>query len=295
MAASPIPDAATSESVTSESPGESAAQAGDAQASDAADAGASGAETGDDGEDSGDAAPADGEAAAAGDAAKKKRRRKRKKKAPNGEAAGAARPHARPPSERSPFHAGEEVFGRVTAVLDGAIMVDLAGKALAIFDRSEMEPDDLVPAVGDRFVASVLRDGSRGGLVVLSRKPLREEAAKALVHEVSKSGTLIKGLVTGVIKGGVEVSIQGLRAFAPASGMDLHPQNANFTSLLGQVMEFKVTQCDEKARDVVVTRRPMLEAEAHERRKTALQHHRGSGAEGHRADRRRVGRLHRAC
>jgi len=174
-------------------------------------------EAGDDGDDSGEAAPADGEAVATGDAAKKKRRRKRKKKAPNGEAPGAARPHARPPSERSPFHAGEEVFGRVTAVLDGAIMVDLAGKALAIFDRSEMEPDDLVPAVGDRFVASVLRDGSRGGLVVLSRKPLREEAAKALVHEVSQSGTLIKGLVTGVIKGGVEVSIQGLRAFAPAS------------------------------------------------------------------------------
>jgi small subunit ribosomal protein S1 len=54
--------------------------------------------------------------------------------------------------------------------------------------------------------------------------------------------------------------------------MDLHPQNANFTSLLGQVLDFKVTQCDEKARDVVVTRRPMLEAEAHERRKTALKH-----------------------
>jgi small subunit ribosomal protein S1 len=77
-------------------------------------------------------------------------------------------------------------------------------------------------------------------------------------------------LVTGVIKGGVEVSLGGLRAFAPASGMDLHPQNANFASLLGQVLDFKVTQCDEKARDVVVTRRPMLEAEAHERRKTAL-------------------------
>jgi small subunit ribosomal protein S1 len=212
-----------------------------------------------------------GDAAKTGDPAKKKRRRKRKKK-PNGETASAGRPHPRPASERSPFHAGEEVFGRVTAVLEGAIMVDLAGKALAIFDRSEMEPDDLIPTVGDRFVASVLRDGSRGGLVVLTRKPLREEAAKALALEVSQSGTLIKGLVTGVIKGGVEVSIQGLRAFAPASGMDLHPQNANFTSLLGQVMDFKVTQCDEKARDVVVTRRPMLEAEAHDRRKTALQH-----------------------
>jgi len=211
------------------------------------------------------------EAGKAGDAAKKKRRRKRKKK-PSGDGTAAARPHARPASERSPFHAGEEVFGRVTAVLDGAIMVDLAGKALAIFDRSEMEPDDLIPAVSDRFVASVLRDGSRGGLVVLTRKPLREEAAKAVALAATQSGTPIAGLITGVIKGGVEVSIQGLRAFAPASGMDLHPQNANFASLLGQVMDFKVTQCDEKARDVVVTRRPMLEAEAHERRKTALQH-----------------------
>jgi small subunit ribosomal protein S1 len=226
----------------------------------------------DEGDSGADAAGAEtDEAGKAGDAAKKKRRRKRKKK-PSGDGAAAARPHARPASERSPFHAGEEVFGRVTAVLDGAIMVDLAGKALAIFDRSEMEPDDLIPAVSDRFVASVLRDGSRGGLVVLTRKPLREEAAKAVALEASQSGTLIKGLITGVIKGGVEVSIQGLRAFAPASGMDLHPQNANFASLLGQVMDFKVTQCDEKARDVVVTRRPMLEAEAHERRKTALQH-----------------------
>ncbi|HTV20911.1 MAG TPA: S1 RNA-binding domain-containing protein [Polyangiaceae bacterium] len=252
-------------------------------ASDAAAAEASSADESADGDD-GDAASdgsegaegAGGDAAKAGaDGAKKKRRRKRSKKKPGAAADGAAapsRPPARPASERSPFHAGEEVFGRVTAVLDGAIMVDLAGKALAIFDRSEMEQDDLVPAVGDRFVASVLRDGSRGGLVVLTRKPLREEAAKALALEANKSGTLVKGLITGVIKGGVEVSLGGLRAFAPASGMDLHPQNANFASLLGQVLDFKVTQCDEKARDVVVTRRPMLEAEAHERRKTALKH-----------------------
>jgi small subunit ribosomal protein S1 len=224
---------------------------------------------GEDAEGEGEAG-AGGEAAKSGEGAKKKRRRKRSKKKPTVEGAAPSRPPVRPASERSPFHAGEEVFGRVTAVLDGAIMVDLAGKALAIFDRSEMEPDDLVPAVGDRFVASVLRDGSRGGLVVLSRKPLREEAAKAMALEANKTGTLVKGLITGVIKGGVEVSLAGLRAFAPASGMDLHPQNANFASLLGQVLDFKVTQCDEKARDVVVTRRPMLEAEAHERRKTAL-------------------------
>lgn len=206
---------------------------------------------------------------------KKRRRRRRKKKPADGEAqaSGSDRPprkDKKPATDRAPFHLGEEVFGRVTAVLPDAIMVDLSGKALGVFDRREMEPDDLVPSEGDRFVARVHQDGGRGGLLVLTRKPLREEEAKPKVEQAAKEGTLIEGLITGVIKGGVDVDIEGLRAFAPASGMDLHPQNANFASLVGQRMQFKVTRYDNNGRDVVVTRRPMLEAEAHERRKKAL-------------------------
>ncbi|MET0792532.1 MAG: S1 RNA-binding domain-containing protein [Polyangiaceae bacterium] len=212
-----------------------------------------------------------------GDKPKKTRRRKKKRPGTGGgeareggAAAGAARPQHHRASDRAPFHTGEEVFGKVTAVLETAIMVDLSGKALAIFDRNEMEPDDLVPAVGDRFVARIHNDGLRGGLVVLTRKPLREEEAKPKVEQASKDGTLISGLITGVIKGGVEVDIDGLRAFAPASGMDLHPANANFAVLVGQRVEFKVVQYEKGGRDVVVSRRPMLEAEAHERRKHAI-------------------------
>ncbi|HYQ17631.1 MAG TPA: S1 RNA-binding domain-containing protein, partial [Polyangiaceae bacterium] len=208
-------------------------------------------------------------------APKKKRRRRKKKKPADGAAPASregenSRPKPHRASDRAPFHVGEEVFGKVTAVLDTAVMIDLSGKALAIFDRTEMEADDLVPSIGDRFVARVHNDGIRGGLVVLSRKPLREEEVKPKVEQAHKDGTLVNGLVTGVIKGGIEVDIYGLRAFAPASGMDLHPQNANFASLVGQRMDFKVVQYEKAGRDVVVTRRPMLEAEAHERRKHAL-------------------------
>jgi len=212
----------------------------------------------------------------ASDKPKKKRRRKKKRTSANPANAEARegtgpRPqqHHRA-SDRAPFHTGEEVFGKVTAVLETAIMVDLSGKALAIFDRNEMEADDLIPAVGDRFVARVHNDGVRGGLVVLTRKPLREEEAKPRVEQAAKDGTLISGLITGVIKGGVEVDIDGLRAFAPASGMDLHPANANFAVLVGQRVDFKVVQYEKGGRDVVVSRRPMLEAEAHERRKHAI-------------------------
>lgn len=225
------------------------------------------------GGDSAEAGSATGPAAS--DKPKKKRRRKKKR--PGSGAAGpevregaAQRPQHHRASDRAPFHTGEEVFGKVTAVLETAIMVDLSGKALAIFDRNEMEPDDLVPAVGDRFVARIHNDGVRGGLVVLTRKPLREEEAKPKVEQAAKDGSLVSGLITGVIKGGVEVDIDGLRAFAPASGMDLHPANANFAVLVGQRVEFKVVQYEKGGRDVVVSRRPMLEAEAHERRKHAI-------------------------
>jgi small subunit ribosomal protein S1 len=199
----------------------------------------------------------------------KPKRRRRRKNAPNGEGHDKP-PHPRRASDRAPFHVGEEVFGKVTAVLDTAIMLDLSGKALGIFDRSEMEPDDLVPAVGDRFVAHVHNDGSRGGLVVLTRKPLREEDTRPMVEQAKKDGGVVCGLVTGVIKGGVEVDIGGLRAFAPASGMDLHPSNANFTALLGKQLDFKVLEYQKSGRDIVVTRRPMLEAVAREKHKQAL-------------------------
>jgi small subunit ribosomal protein S1 len=240
-----------------------------------------------------------------GDAPKKKRRRRRKKGAaaagpegppiegaPEGEGAAPAavarektdrgdrpdRPErpgkGKPPAnqanrDRSAFTPGEEVFGRVTSLLDHAIMIDLAGKALAIFDRGELAADDLVPAVGDRFVAQVFGDGSRGGLVVLTRKPLREEEAKPRVEQAFKDKTLVEALVTGVIKGGLEVYVEGLRGFAPASHVDLR-LGADLTHLIGQQLPFYVEQYGKRGRDVVLSRKAMLEEEARKIREGSL-------------------------
>jgi small subunit ribosomal protein S1 len=269
------------------------ANAADAPAGGDAESAEDGAEDGSSGEDGAEAEGADGTPSGDGSAPRAKRKRKRRKKKtlpPEGEppdpaaaggsgstppqSAGASRrpPRGgqRPSTDRAPFHVGEEVFGKVTAVLDEAVMVDLSGKALAIFDRAEMDADDLVPSVGDRFVARVHNDGARAGLVVLTRKPLREEEFKPLLEQAEKDGSFVRGLVIGAVKGGVEVDIGGVRAFAPASGMDLHPAQANFQGLVGQRLDFKVLQYKNHGRDVVVTRRPMLESEAHERRKLAL-------------------------
>jgi small subunit ribosomal protein S1 len=241
--------------------GEAGADANAASASDASEPGSEGAT-----DDAAKSAEPKGETRKGDDrGAKSKNAAKRGK----GKKPRAPRSDHGPPRERTAFHVGEEVFGKVTSVTEHAIMVDLSGKALAIFDRHELAEDDLVPEAGDRFVAHVHGDGSRGGFVVLTRKPLREEETKPRIEEASKNGTTVLGLVTGVVKGGIEVDVDGLRAFAPGSHVDLRP-GADLAHLVGRRLEFTVAQYAKRGRDVVVSRKTFIEEEAKEFRSAAL-------------------------
>ncbi len=122
---------------------------------------------------------------------------------------------------------------------------------------------------GAHFVAIVHNDGSRGGLIVLTRHPRRFHAAKVAAEKASKEGTRVTGLVTGVIKGGIEVDVAGLRAFCPASHMSLR-MGADLTAFVGQRLEFDVAQYSARGHNVVLSRRGQLEAEATEHREIAL-------------------------
>lgn len=297
----PESEAAPAAAEASSTPTESA-PAADAEA---ADANAEGGDDGDDGEEEGGEA----EGAAAGEAAatnpdgtpapaKKKRRRRRKKKpaaAPGAEGApaegaegapaeggeGAAEgEHAgggeerkkRPPQNRDreplPFRVGEEVFGRVERVTEHAIWVDVAGKALGLFDRRELGEGE-PPTEGDQFIATVASHGVRGGMLRMSRAPLMVDDAKKKVEAAKDSGEPVEGFVTGAVRGGLEVDIDGLRAFAPASHVELRP-GADLTPLVGQRLNFIVVQYEKKGRDVVVSRKKFLADEAQKSRDEAL-------------------------
>ncbi len=73
------------------------------------------------------------------------------------------------------------------------------------------------------------------------------------------------GLVTGVIKGGIEVDVDGLRAFAPGSHVDLR-LGADLSHLVAKRLPFYVTQYAKRGRDVVLSRRAMLEEESRKAR-----------------------------
>jgi ribosomal protein S1 len=123
--------------------------------------------------------------------------------------------------------------------------------------------------VGADFIAVVHSDGARGGLVVLTHHPHRAERARAVVEKAFNDKTLIEGLVTGVIKGGVEVDVDGMRAFVPGSHIDMR-LGADLSYLIAKRLTFIVTQYAKRGRDLVLSRRSMIEEEAKTARTEAL-------------------------
>ncbi|HXX66651.1 MAG TPA: S1 RNA-binding domain-containing protein, partial [Polyangiaceae bacterium] len=140
-------------------------------------------------------------------------------------------------------------------------------------DASEAPKDPKVPRVilevGADFIGVVHNDGARGGLVVLTHHPNRAERAKPGIEAAYNEKTPVSGLVTGVIKGGIEVDVDGVRAFAPGSHVDLR-LGADLSHLVGRRLSFAVTQYAKRGRDVVLSRKAMLEDEARKVRAEAL-------------------------
>jgi small subunit ribosomal protein S1 len=140
-------------------------------------------------------------------------------------------------------------------------------------ETAPKEPAPTLPRVilesGAQFVGVVHNDGSRGGCAVVTHHPERLRRTKPLVAHAAKDNSMVYGIVTGVIKGGVEVDIDGLRAFAPASHMSMR-HGADLSQWVGKRLGFFVSQYAKRGRDVVVSRKSIIEAEAQETREAVL-------------------------
>jgi len=175
----------------------------------------------------------------------------------------------RAPVERPAFSAGDEVFGRVAQVTEHAIWVDVAGgKASGLYDRSQLI--QVPPSVGEQFIAKVKSFSPRGGMLMLGPEMWDLTQTRAELRAALESQNAIDCWVTGVIKGGLEVDYKGVRAFAPASHVDLNV-SADLAPLLGEKLPFVVAQYGKKGRDVVVSRKELIEKEYNEKRKEALE------------------------
>jgi len=170
---------------------------------------------------------------------------------------------------RHKVEVGDKVRGRVIAVGQNSAFVAIGGKVEATIDLAEFrDPSTGEPtvAVGDEVEATVTDDGSQSGAVTLSRSFGRGGHVPAELERAREAGIPVEGVVTGENKGGFDVQIGSSRAFCPGSLIDRRRggERVPAESYIGQRLRFRITKIENGGRNIVVSRRELLEEEARE-------------------------------
>jgi len=154
---------------------------------------------------------------------------------------------------------GQTIEGTIVAIGAEVVFVNVGGKGEATIDVEELKDDEgaLEVAVGDRIEAVVV--STEGGLV-LSRKLARGAATSRQLEDAFHAGLPVEGKVEGAVKGGYEVRIAHQRAFCPISQIDI-VRNTDPADHIGRVYAFRIIEFKEGGRNLVVSRRALLEEE----------------------------------
>lgn len=159
-------------------------------------------------------------------------------------------------------HVGDRIRATVVQVGRDAVFVELDGKRQAWIDAAELRAPDgtLAVRIGDTLNAHVVEVDARTGNVRLGRS-VDKLGNVAALEQARDTRIPVEGKVMAVNKGGLEVDLDGLRAFCPISQAD-NKYVADPASFVGRVLRFVVTEVREGGKRVVLSRRMLLEAEA---------------------------------
>ncbi|MGQ5521942.1 30S ribosomal protein S1 [Chitinimonas sp. PSY-7] len=172
---------------------------------------------------------------------------------------------------RQEMRAGEVITAEVVAVEDKVVIVNAGLKSESLIDINEFKNDQgmIDVKVGD-FVQVAIENVENGfGETKLSRDKAKRLAAWIDLEEALEQGIIKTGLISGKVKGGLTVMINGIRAFLPGSLVDIRPIK-DTTPFEGKDIEFKVIKLDRKRNNVVVSRRAVLEETMGEEREKLL-------------------------
>ncbi|MCA1780018.1 MAG: S1 RNA-binding domain-containing protein, partial [Xanthomonadaceae bacterium] len=157
---------------------------------------------------------------------------------------------------------GAIVFGRVVEIRDDVVVVNAGLKSEGIVPIHQFRRDDgqLEVEVGDEVEVSLeaIEDGF--GETRLSREKAKRSRVWDKLETACESEDNVIGQITGKVKGGFTVSIDGIRAFLPGSLVDVRPVR-DPSYLEGKDLEFKIIKLDRRRNNLVVSRRAVVEHE----------------------------------
>ena len=154
---------------------------------------------------------------------------------------------------RQDMKAGEVITAEVVAIDQNFVTVNagLKSESLVPVDEFKNDKGEVEVEIGD-FVTVAIDSLENGyGETKLSRDKAKRMAAWIELEEALEAGTILSGLISGKVKGGLTVMVNGIRAFLPGSLVDTRPVK-DTTPHEGKQVEFKVIKLDRKRNNVVV-------------------------------------------
>jgi small subunit ribosomal protein S1 len=186
--------------------------------------------------------------------------------------------HRAPPHQESPpfmlqmqdlmsksmrdFKEGSIVKGRVLEIRPREVLVDIGYKSEGVIPTAEFDEIESLE-VGDEVEVLLERLENDEGMVVLSKEKAAYRQNWNKIAQVFAGDGLIKGKVKSVVKGGLMVNI-GVEAFLPASQIDIIPPR-DLQQFVGNTYDFKIVKINDDRKNVVLSRRELIEQERSEK------------------------------
>jgi small subunit ribosomal protein S1 len=163
--------------------------------------------------------------------------------------------------KRTEMRNGEVITAEIVRIEKGFVVVNAGLKSEAYIPEDEFKNDAGVieATIGDFIAVSIESIENGYGDTLLSRDRAKRLSAWMALESAMENGENVSGLVTGKVKGGLTVTLNGVRAFLPGSLIDTRPIK-DLSPFEGQTMEFRVIKLDRKRNNAVLSRRAIVEA-----------------------------------
>ncbi len=166
------------------------------------------------------------------------------------------------------FKEGSIVKGRILEIRPREVLIDIGYKSEGAIPTSEFDDvDDL--EVGDEVEVLLVRLENDEGTVILSKERAAYRQNWEKIVKVFQGDGLIKGKVKAVVKGGLTVNI-GVEAFLPGSQIDIVPPK-DLQQFVGNTYDFKIVKINDDRKNVVLSRRELIEQERSDKRSRFLE------------------------
>ncbi|MBL8814637.1 MAG: 30S ribosomal protein S1 [Planctomyces sp.] len=158
--------------------------------------------------------------------------------------------------------------GTIVRVDNEEVVVDIGYKSEGVVQRDEWSEEEEQPQVGQSIVVLLEEFEDSIGLIVLSKRKADRVREWENIIRTHKEGDIVKGTVVRKIKGGLLINI-GVNVFLPASQVDIR-RPSDIADYIGQEIECMILKIDEARRNIVVSRRRLIEEEREKMKKALL-------------------------